>query len=323
MNGPEPGRVTTPPPQETPRSRVRVLYLAGWQRNGSTIVSNILGEQPSYFHAGELYYLWDYVWHDNTLCGCGHRFHECPLWARIVHTGFPSGIDAAWMRDQAVRASKTSRMLDLGLGAIRDRRVERLRVFRRMLSQLYRAVARETGASVIVDSSKWPSYGLLLGTCDAVDVSVLHLVRDPRAVAHSWLRKKKLEDRPDQTLEMYRSPMSSTSRWLTWNLASELYWRGPGSNYVRLRYEDVMTAPEEQLTHALRQLRLPVEVLPFLTSHQVRLGANHTISGNPDRLRHGTTTIRADDEWRHRLSRRDRITAHAAALPLMYRYGYR
>jgi hypothetical protein len=302
---------------------LRILYIAGWQRNGSTLVANLLGEMAGYFHTGELYYLWDYVWHDDTLCGCGRRFHDCPLWAEVISAAYPGGIDADWMYSQAVDATRTRRMPGLAWGPSRRRRLNQTKQFRQYLDRLYRAIARTTGASVIVDSSKWPSYGALLDASGDVELSVIHLVRDPRAVANSWLRRKPLLDRPGQDLEMHRSTAQSSTRWLVWNLATEAYWRSRTNDYVRLRYEDVVAAPEEQLQGALETLGLPRGRLPLVDSHTAQLGANHTVSGNPDRLRAGVTVIRPDDQWRTTLARRHRLAVGALTLPLMRRYGYR
>ncbi|MFA9432417.1 sulfotransferase [Egicoccus sp. AB-alg2] len=304
-------------------SAVKVLYIAGWQRSGSTLAANLMGELPGYFHAGELYYLWDYVWHDNTLCGCGRRFHDCPLWSAVIATAYPEGVDADWMRAAATDTTRTRRMAGLAWPASRERRLAEAETFRRSLDRVYRAIATVTGAAVIIDSSKWPSYGLLLDASSAVDLRVLHLVRDPRAVAHSWLRRKQLIDRPDQHLEMYRSPAASSARWLVWNLAVEAYWREPSDDVVRLRYEDLVAAPGRELLAALERLGLPAGSLPLVSSHEARLGPNHTVSGNPDRLRHGVTRIRSDDEWRRSLPVRHRLTVDALTLPLMWRYGYR
>jgi hypothetical protein len=301
---------------------VRVLYIAGWQRSGSTLIANLLGELPGYFHAGELYYLWDYVWHDNTLCGCGRRFHECPLWGEIVATAYPTGVDADWMHDQAVATVKTRRMPGLAVAPVRRRRFEQVEAYRCHLDRLYRAIERTTGASVVVDSSKWPSYGILLEASPSIDLSVIHLVRDPRAVAHSWLRKKRLLDRPDRHVEMYQSPAQSSARWLAWNLAAEAYWRRRADAYVLLRYEDVVADPERQLQRALERLDLPSGRLPLVASDRAQLGPNHTVSGNPDRLRSGLTVIKPDDDWREALARHHRATVGALTFPLMWRYRY-
>jgi len=70
------------------------------------------------------------------------------------------------------------------------------------LEKLYQAIAEVTGKRLIVDSSKYPTYSYLLGLLPTIDLSIVHLVRDPRAVVHSWWRVK-------ASAEEFLSPMSA------------------------------------------------------------------------------------------------------------------
>ena len=51
---------------------VKVVCIIGWCRNGSTILGNVLGEVPGFFHAGELHFLWKNAAGKgaNQSCGC-------------------------------------------------------------------------------------------------------------------------------------------------------------------------------------------------------------------------------------------------------------
>jgi hypothetical protein len=52
------------------------------------------------------------------------------------------------------------------------------------------------------------------------------------------------------------------------------------------------------------------------------LGVNHTVTGNPDRLKRGAVTIRPDARWATALSERQLAVVTGLALPLLKRYGY-
>lgn len=54
--------------------KIKVLYLAGWSRSGSTILSNILGEINGFFSTGEITYIWQRGLIINKLCGCDLPF---------------------------------------------------------------------------------------------------------------------------------------------------------------------------------------------------------------------------------------------------------
>src|SRR5437588_252232 len=72
--------------------------------------------------------------------------------------------------------------------------------------RVYLAIDDLTAGSIIVDSSKIPSHAELLMSARC-DVSVIHLIRDPRACAYSWQRHK--EDVSGQ-MPRYR-PLVSTA----------------------------------------------------------------------------------------------------------------
>src|ERR1022692_3637443 len=61
-------------------------------------------------------------------------------------------------------------------------------------ARLYAAIIKVSGCELVVDSSKHPSLAHCLRWLPDVDLRVLHLVRDSRAVAYSWSRQVR---RPD------------------------------------------------------------------------------------------------------------------------------
>ena len=67
---------------------VKVLYLAGPTRSGSTILSNILGEIDGFFNAGQIFELWDKGLAENGLCGCGQQLTTCEIWSTVFKKAF-------------------------------------------------------------------------------------------------------------------------------------------------------------------------------------------------------------------------------------------
>lgn len=63
-------------------------------------------------------------------------------------------------------------------------------------ARLYAAAAEVTGARLLIDSSKRPSDAALLRLLPDVEPFYLQLVRDPRAVAFSWQRRKRQHTPP-------------------------------------------------------------------------------------------------------------------------------
>jgi Sulfotransferase family len=296
----------------------RVLYIAGWGRSGSTILDNVLGQVDGFFSAGELLFLWRRGLLEGRLCGCGEPVRDCAVWTRVLHRAFPDGIDPAAMLRLEERSART-RHLPLQLAHLEPGGEE----YRRRLGALYGAIESETGCSVIVDSSKSPAYGHVLAGVPGLDVRVVHLVRDPRAVAYSWVRKKLQRDDPRRVRSMRsHGPAMSSLYWNLLNESTRRLWSASGKHML-VRYEDFVARPQETVDSIVRFAGETPVGLPWTAEGVLALDRTHTVSGNPSRFDHGTVALRADVEWERSLRARDRRLVEAITLPFRRRYGYR
>jgi hypothetical protein len=302
--------------------KIKVLYVAGFGRSGSTILDNLLNQVEGFLSAGELCYMWDHDLPKNGLCGCGRPLEECEVWGKILGKEGVVGIDAGEMSRREGRGVRT-RHLPLALTAWGRLRLDsRLGEYANNLEKFYQAIHRTTGARVIVDSSKSPMYGRVLGTIPSIDLRVVHLVRDPRAAAYSWLRKKIQPDRGEAGYMDRHTPVKSSLMWTVWNAAAGAIWRGEPNRYLALRYEDLVADPRAALGSILALVGEGDPRLPFVNGREVDLGVNHTVAGNPNRFKIGKTTLRLDDEWRRRMRLRDRAVVTLLTLPGLLRHGY-
>src|SRR5437870_3902580 len=67
---------------------VRVLYIGGCTRSGSTLVDRALGQLPGLVSTGELGLLTTHCLTENRLCGCGQRFRDCSFWREVGERAF-------------------------------------------------------------------------------------------------------------------------------------------------------------------------------------------------------------------------------------------
>ncbi len=305
--------------------RTKVLYIAGVGRSGSTVLNNLLGKVEGFFSAGEFCYIWERGLVKNRLCSCGAPFAECEVWSEVVEEAFGgvSGVDAREM-DRVQKGSTRLRQLPLHLtpGGRRALEARWGGTFRQNLAKIYRAMRDVTGSGVIVDSSKLPLYGYVLGTMPEIDLYVLHLVRDPRAVAYSWMRKK-AKPRVGGLGEMpQRPPVRSALEWDVCNAATRgLLTRSP-ERYLLLRYDDFVERPRSSVRRVLELVGEGGAPLPFASEHGAELGTNHNIGGNPTRFQTGVVELRPDREWARKMKPRDLAIVSALTLPLLGRYGY-
>jgi hypothetical protein len=324
-----PARVKTPALRAELASRgPTVIYIAGSGRSGSTLLERVLGGLPDAVNVGELIDLFHRTVPQSERCGCGQPFACCPFWTRVGERAFGGWPDAlitevSHLQHRVSRQRHMPRLLAMPVAG-RGFRSEVARYGARYAS-LYRAIAAQAGAAYVVDASKWPVQALALSRA-GIDVRVIHLVRDVRGVAYSHdkrdvVRPHAMED-PDV---MWRnSPMVTAGRWAACQSEAGLLARC-GVPIARVRYEDFVRQPRRAAETALTRLGIPLgpSDLAHAGEGRVTLSQSHGLSGNPSRFRTGEFTLRADEAWRERMSRRDRALVTAIGLPLMLRYGWR
>ncbi len=305
-------------------SRIKVVYITGSGRSGSTILCQILGEFDGFFSGGELSDFWDRYLGENRLCACGVEFRSCKVWSRILQQGMPgiSSADALRVAELHMRVGRTQHLPLLLFPPLRRLLQQRLTNYMTHLAMLYRAIRAETGCKVIVDSSKFPSYGWILGRVPGIELFVVHLVRDPRAVAYSWTRSRPSGHTGERIETPRFGPASSSLRWLTRNILAEGLWRSDPEHYVMLRYEDFVADPRAAVNRILDLVGVGSLSGPFVGNQSVRLGENHIVWGNRSRFLRGVADIQPDTEWRTRIRLLPRIVVEAMTWPWMRRYGY-
>ena len=304
---------------------VPVLFIAGTGRSGSTVMASVLGSISGAVSVGEVRQVWRRGWEEDWTCGCGETFHECRFWHEVLETGFPDGLDVEALlasERELLRLRNSPRALRLSRRPelISNRHLHYLET----LDRLYRAIRDVSGARVVVDSSKTPSYAALLSTLPGVDLRLLHLIRDPRAAAHSWLSPKASPDRPGSSTMDRLGVLKSTLLWIWWNRRAEVLAADhPETPRLLVRYEAFMDAPEQLLDDVIQHLapELRGEGSP-LTGRTALLVQSHTVSGNPDRMRQGAVQLVSDERWQHGLAPRHQTIVTTLAGATMRRHGF-
>lgn len=304
---------------------VKVLAVMGAGRSGSTLLDNLLGSIDGVFSTGELREIWDGDTREDRLCGCGASVASCSFWNDVLHGANSDGqsiaaLDPATVRtslDRYVRTLLTPSLLTRSAGAR-----SALQPALMAMNLLYLRIADVSGCSVIVDSSKRPADAALLRLLPDVNPFVVHLVRDPRAVAFSWQREKREPGKKSGGFMPRRSLLLSTAVWLEINAMGSLVKRAfSSSRAMTLRYEDFVTSPHQALRSIAKLVGINAS-LPVDSDGVAHLRPNHTVGGNPRRFEKGAVAIRLDNEWRDALSPASRRICTALTAPLVLAYGY-
>lgn len=304
---------------------VKVVFLGGQARSGSTLLDRTLGQVPGFETAGEVRYLFKRGLLRNELCGCGTPLHECSFWERVGKEAF-GGWDridlgeVLWLQREVDRPGRLPSLMTAGLSpSFRDL----LQRYGEYLHRVFLGIQRASGARVVIDSTMSPPYALALRETVGLDLRIVHLVRDPRGVAYSSGKKV---TRPEVTdheeyMPVY-SPRETALRWSMANGVFEMIARTVPT--VRVRYEDFVREPEAQL-HRIAELAeepFGADHLAFLDGDRIELEVDHTAAGNPMRFKTGTLTLRVDEDWRHKLDEREQRRVARLTSPLLHRYGY-
>lgn len=273
-------------------------------------------------------HLWLRGVRDDERCGCGAAFSGCPFWQRVGQQAF-----GGWDRVDLARVTRLrarvdrSRFLPLLASARLRRRLQpSLGEYAAYYRRTYAAVAAVSGRPVVIDSSKHVSLAFCLSGVAGLDLRVVQVVRDSRAVAYSWRQIVRRPEAAGSQMSTYPAA-SAAMRWDVQNGAVDRL-RRLGVPTLRVRYEDFIADPALVLDRiaAFCGLAAGADQACLGTDGGGQwwadLGPAHTVSGNPMRFRTGRIPIRSDDRWRDAMRVADRCLVTALTLPLLARYGY-
>ena len=309
--------------------RVSVLFVGASGRSGSTLVGRVLGQNPGFFDVGELRFIWERGIQKNQLCGCGQAFHSCEFWNAVGEEAF-GGFDKVNIDEVLALKSAVDRQRYIPHHIMAAKRklknsemVGRLDRYGAILERLYRAVQSVSGAKVIVDSSKAAPYAFMLNALPFIDLRLVYLQRDSRAVAYSWSRRKLRPEIWNRNEFMSQiEPLAIAREWPVHSCLLDYLSRMVEFSTL-LRYEDFVREPALWNKKVLTELELDTAAgLPIVRRHKVTLAANHSVAGNPMRFQVGDIEVHPDEEWKVKMKGVDKTIVTAITLPLLYRYGY-
>jgi len=305
---------------------IKILFITGASRSGSTMLDRILGQIEGFFSLGEMHHIWQRSFIENQLCGCGVPFKECEFWQSVINRAFGGfdEVDPEKILKLRYSVQRIRFIPWLGCPKLRSLRYQRrLSEYGEIWKQLYTAIREVSGSNVLIDSSKSPVHGFILNTIPGIDLYVVHLVRDSRAIAYSWQRAKRRPEIHWKEVYMHRMGVWGSvqdvfmSNFLARLLGSIV------SHYIVIRYEDLVAQPQSVLLQLFEHLGMEVPDLSHLFDDLViNLETSHMVSGNPMRFEHGNVRIRVDDEWKQRLSTCKRIAVTTLSWPYLLHYGY-
>jgi hypothetical protein len=321
--------------------RTRLVYLLGPSHSGSTLLALLLGSHPEIATVGELKQtsLGDL---ERYRCSCGVEILHCPFWSAVrddLRKGGWAFTPGDGSTDLVAGTGPYVRRLlrplhrgsafelgrDLALHTAPSWRGHLAR-WQRANARLAEAVSRLTGKKVVVDSSKIGIRLKYLLRNPALDVRVVRVIRDGRAVMLTYMDPARFADAREERLRGGGSGGDRTGERLSaaraareWRRSNEeaaCLLRGlPAAAWREVRYEHLCADPQATLRPVLDWLGVDGGASLVLAR-----GGYHVV-GNGMRL-DSTREVRLDERWKTALDREALGTFDAVAGALNRGLGY-
>lgn len=305
------------------KQKLKIIFIGGAGRSGSTLLDCMLGQQEGVFSLGEIHHIWQRSFCENQLCGCGQPFQACAFWQSVIEEAFKqtTHFDPKAIAELQLKVARFRYLLPLSAPALRSKQFQAdLQAYTAILDQLYQAIHVVSGCSILVDSSKEPAHGFILTELANIDLRIIHLLRDSRAVAYSWQRTKR---RPEiywkDTLMPQYGVLFSTYQWFSYNSGMSLLCTTSDKAAV-IRYEDLVSKPQQVLTELEEAFALGLQTTGVGQTFAVK--PNHTVAGNPMRFAKGDIRLNLDAEWQQKMAWWPFCVVSTLTSPLLLKYGY-
>lgn len=265
---------------------IKVAFILGCGYSGSTLLDLILGSHSRMVGLGEIHAkAFDAFLDENQLCTCLFKARACHFWGKVLK------------RLSELTGRESFRLAPVN--ADPD-------VIVRNTTDLYRAIKDVSSAGILVDSSKRSRRAHLLAASGLIEPRAIHLVRDGRGVAYSYVKR-------GHTLR------HAIGHWKETNTAI-LDWLGSPSapEHLEVRYEDLCAQPAET-AHRVCEF-LGVEWEPQMMYFGMK--THHNVRGNPMRFTTQDSAISLDEAWKDRLGPDDFELFEELTGPLARRLGY-
>jgi hypothetical protein len=277
-------------------------------------------------------------------CSCRELITECAFWKEVAGEmavrGQPNfDITNAGTNHLATNSRYADRLLaPLHRGplleCVRDSALSVSARWRRHLRHanarnlaLIESLLAVTEAGLVVDSSKLALRAKYLRQIRGLEIKVVRVIRDGRAVSLTYMDDWNFADAADPKLRSggagvrkappRRSMAEAAHEWKRSNEAADcLTAMLPKTQWTEVRYEELCAAPEATLHRLVEFVGLDPDklILDFRAREQ------HVI-GNGMRM-DSTSEIRLDERWREHLTAEDLAVFDRVAGDLNRKYGY-
>ncbi|HXD55054.1 MAG TPA: hypothetical protein VN618_09910 [Solirubrobacteraceae bacterium] len=269
----------------------KAIYVMGAGHSGSTILGMTLGNCDGVFFAGEIA---RWLRYDGKPRLPGDERAE--FWR-----GVRAGVEVPEeLLGHGARALEQSSAAFRPLSRIRQRRLRA--GYRRATADIFASIAREAGASIVVDTSHFPRRARELQDNDGVELYLVYVVRDAQSVIASYGREGVAHK------QTWKMSTANAYLWLTYALSLPVFRRQPRERRLFVRHEDFVAEPDRVVEQILRMAGSEAPVpdlgalrtgLAFQGNRLLRTEQTISLRGRPERPQRGSrVTALVQLPWR-------------------------
>jgi len=304
------------------KDKVKVLYIAGVNRSGSTVLTKVLNEIEGFFGVNEIVLIGQFGLRTNRPLSNGEPFNDSKLWNKVLNNAY--GEVPHWSQ-LSYYDQPTPRLANLVLDnfKLKDSEIKKHEDYAKAVTRLYQSIREVTGCQVIVDSSKTPEYAYFLSTLKDIDLYVLNLTRDPRGIFYSHQKVIQRQDmnQGSRILMKRKGMFNFILKYIARNIGS-LRLQQKSAHYLKIRYEDFARSPAPVLEKICRFLDYDY---PSDLVREDTIGLSkedHGIWGNPMRKSKDTLKIVHDSQWKDKLLTWQKAAVTILTLPFLLLFKY-
>lgn len=255
---------------------MKIIYIAGDGRSGSTLLDSILSNIDGSLSVGECHRFWIRFYEGETHCACGKMITDCELWSDVdiqLRERFddyaPEQFKKRVIEIQQYRNFKKIPVLVAS---------QEWQSFCEQVKAFYEIIASHAKNKVIIDSSKSISWAYFLEQLAFSEIYIIHLERNLPSVANSWRKKILLPEYSSKEVYMpVKSILLSTKSWVKIKVMAKRLKRA--DHYLFVSYEKLCKQPDLWLK------KIKSFVNEDLNLEHLQMLPTHAIGGNPMRAK--------------------------------------
>jgi len=260
---------------------IKLLYIAGYGRSGSTLLDVVLGNLPGLASMGEVSSLPDVLNSGHGMCTCGTKCTECRAWGGVIKKLLSDN------REFFVELKSVQDLEEPWFSPLRrllgwNNRTQ----YDKLMGKFLKTTSAELGSAVLVDSSKtayrsmWRP--LALSRVDDVDVRLIHLLRRPEQVMASC-KKGRNSDLADGRSDRKRlfPGLRGLIGWFFANFSAICSRRVIGEHKsLLIRYEEFIENPQKEILRINQWINVDQSLITSRLSGSDSFQVGHLIGGN-------------------------------------------